>query len=105
LEFGVGGASQLSLGATLEAFSLYGQWQCLTQSKDALYDAHDHKFRRWCRIVSRIAHKEPRILHWTCNKVNQEKAFTLSLQVSILTLSACLKKISFTVLIHIQPAQ
>ena len=61
----------------------------------------DHKFRRWCRIVSRTAHKEPRILHWTGNKVNQERAINLS----ILTLSVCLKKISVPVLIHIHPAQ
>ena len=45
----------------LGEFSLYGQWQCLTQSNDALFDVQDHKFRRWCRIVSRTAHKEPRI--------------------------------------------
>ena len=77
------------------------QWQCLSQSKDAIYDVQDHKFRCWCRTVSRTAHKEPRILHWTCNKVNQERAINLS----ILTLSVCLKKIRVPVLIHIHPAQ
>ncbi len=83
------------------------QWQCLTPSKDALYDAQDHKFRRWCRIISITAHKEPRILEqsksrksvqsWLCQFVWTKsvspywfKFNLLNNQISYLTLTAFL---------------